>query len=41
MIIVFEKSHQNRSDYIQFLPKKNLNAIKNGIISSEKNDKFR
>ena len=36
MIIVSEKSHQNLSDYMQFLLKKGLNSIKKGIISTEK-----
>ena len=41
MMIVSEKLHQNISDYIQFLFNKDLNLIKKGIISSEKNEKFR
>ena len=36
MMIVSEKSHQNLSDYIQFLFKKDLNLIRKGIISNEK-----
>ena len=32
---VSEKSHQNLSDYIQFLFEKKLNLLKKGIISSE------
>ena len=36
-MIASEKSHQNLSDYIQFLLKiKDLNLIKEGIISTEK-----
>ena len=35
-MIVSEKSHQNLSDYIQFLFLKDLNLIKKKIISSEK-----
>ena len=33
---VSEKSHQNLSEYIQFLSKQDLHLIKEGIISSEK-----
>ena len=36
MMIVSEKSHQNRSDYIQFLSKKIYKFTKKGIISSKK-----
>ena len=35
-MIVSEKSHQNLSDYIQFLFRKDLNMRKEGIISNEK-----
>ena len=35
-MIVSEKSHQNLSDYIQFLVQKDLNLFKNEIISCEK-----
>ena len=35
-MILSETSHQNLSDNIQFLFKKDFNLIKNGIISSEK-----
>ena len=35
-MIVSEKFHQNLSDYTSFYSKKDLNLIKNGIISSEK-----
>ena len=36
MLIVSEKSHQNQSDYIQFLLKKKIHSMKKWIISSEK-----
>ena len=35
-MIVSEKSHQNLSDYIQFLFKKRYDLMKKGIISTEK-----